>query len=206
MRNSGFGIFVFLGLLGALSGCVGATAVHKAEVIALQPIDPRSYSDNVAYARKLASDYIDLSDRASAAQDATAMALIGTAGVAAGALLFDGSLDLVKSAGLAAGGLSATASYFRPGESSEYLLDAAEQLICISKVAVPPPTDDPVEGLAVLKTGITTVRLNLRKKLQRTLPDYGKLLQTLKETAGEHIENEERTVDQLEADIAKCLL
>ena len=170
-------------------------------------VDPRSYDDHIAYAGKLADEYIELSDRASAAQDTAALALIGTAGVAAGGLLFDGSLDLVKGAGLAAGGLTAATTYFNPGEASQDLLDAAEQLLCIAKVAVPEPRQHEA-ALEALKEGITTARLNLRKKLQHTLPDYKQLLQAYKASAEQRFfQNESgRELVDLQNEIRKCLL
>ncbi|WP_292648508.1 hypothetical protein, partial [Mesorhizobium sp.] len=130
------GQFRFLGigfiLSFTLSGCVGAQNVQSAEVkvYGSPSIDPRSYAGNVEYAKRLADEYMRLSDQASSAQDAAALGLIASAGVAAGGLLYGGSTDLIKGAGLAAGSLGATTTYFKPGEASSDLLDAAEQLLC----------------------------------------------------------------------------
>ncbi len=211
------GHFCFLGigfvLSFGLSGCVGAQNVQRAEVKVFESpaIDPRSYAGNVEYAKRLADEYMALSDQASSAQDAAALGLIASAGVAAGGLLYGGSTDLIKGAGLAAGSLGATTTYFKPGEASTDLLDAAEQLLCISKVSYPPP-DDPVAGSEIIRQGVMTVRLNLRKKLSHTLPDYKQLVETLKtsisaQSAAKHAYAANVvTVEDLRVEINKCVL
>ncbi|UQS66917.1 hypothetical protein M5D98_11570 [Mesorhizobium opportunistum] len=208
-RYLGIGFILSL----SLSGCVGAQNVQSAEVkvFGSPAIDPRSYAGNVEYAKRLADEYMRLSDRASSAQDAAALGLIASAGVAAGGLLYGGSTDLIKGAGLAAGSLGATTTYFSPGKASSDLLDAAEQLLCISKVSDPPPYDQ-VTGSEIIRQGVMTVRLNLRKKLNHTLPDYKQLVETLKtsiseQSAAMHITNQKAvTLEDLKVDVNKCVL
>ncbi|MDX0658339.1 hypothetical protein GOD21_15060 [Sinorhizobium medicae] len=163
-------------------GCVSAINVQREEVRLYSNSDPSTYEGNLAFAQALAEAYIRLSDQASIAQDAAAMGLITAASVAAGGILYDAHLDLVKGAGLAAGSLTATASYFRPGEAGTHLLEAAEQLLCIQNAGLQFPKQyrpDP-EAISVIVSGITTVRVNLRKQLRRSLPDYKDLVNNLK--------------------------
>jgi hypothetical protein len=132
------------------------------------------------YASELANKYSDLSDKASSAEDAAALALIASAGVAAGGLLYDASIDLIKGAGLAAGAITATSAYFKPQETGTFLLDAAEQLLCIVKAGRDLPIDpNDGEAMNIVDDGILTVRINLRKNLRRTLPDYRQLVKDL---------------------------
>jgi hypothetical protein len=199
-----------------IGGCVSASNVHKAEIKILSTQPTRTLSDNIHYSDALAEQYMALSDQASGAQDAAALGLISAAGVAAGGMLYDANLNLVKGAGLAAGTLTATSTYFKPGETSVALLDASEQLICIRKAAEPfkQSYENDDDAVGIVSGGILTVRLNLRKKLNRTLPDYRSLVDSLKaalanQPTGQHnIAEVDRAKDlnTLRASVASCVL
>ncbi len=176
-----------LALTVLLSGCVGAPSVYKAELDAGAAKTEPTFQANMRSAETLAANYIQLSDQAAVAQDAAALGIIAAAGVAAGTLLFDGGSGFIKGAGLAAGGLTATSGYFKPGETSLALLSAAEQLQCVhsagqllvrdTRLREPGPN-----AVEIISSSILTVRLNLRKKLSRQLPDYASLVAALQAT------------------------
>ncbi|MGO7301403.1 hypothetical protein ACC718_32875 [Rhizobium ruizarguesonis] len=204
---------VLLAIAVLVSGCVGAANVQRSEVEIYSRQNTRTLADTIHYADLLAGQYIALSDWASGVQDVTAVGLIASAGVAAGAMLYDANLNLVKGAGLAAGTIAAGSAYFRPGETSAALLDAAEQLICIRKAGelyleAYRTSEDAGE---IVNGGILNVRVNLRKKLSRTLPDYRSLVESLKDS----IVNQPAvkagvvqipTLGMLRTDVATCLL
>lgn len=201
-------------LLGAffLQSCVTATGVQREEIRLYSKHDVLTYDGSLAYTHDLAEAYIQMADRASSAQDAAALGIIAAAGVAAGGILYDAQLDLVKGAGLTAGFITGTTSYFRPGEASESLLDAAEQLLCINKAGsqFPPRYRSDAEAMEILRSGLTTVRLNLRKRLKRILPDYKGLISELKTalaTDGVNgLADVPGSVAGLRAAVASCLL
>jgi len=148
-----------------------------------------------------------LADQASSAQDVAALGLIASAGVAAGGLVYGSSIDLIKGAGLAAGTLTATTSYFKPGEASTALLAAAGQLICLTKVADLQLVGE-IEATPILRNAIQTIRLNLRRSLAHTLPDYSQLVQALQTAAtprGARLVQEDESLTQFRAAIAACI-
>ncbi|MGO6784011.1 hypothetical protein [Rhizobium ruizarguesonis] len=204
---------VLLSIAVLIGGCVGAANVQRSEVEIYSRQNTRTLADTIHYADLLAGQYIALSDRASGVQDVTAVGLIASAGVAAGAMLYDANLNLVKGAGLAAGTIAAGSAYFRPGETSAALLDAAEQLICIRKAGEPyleayRTSEDAGE---IVNGGILNVRVNLRKKLSRTLPDYRSLVESLKDSivnqpAAKAGVVQIPTLGMLRTDVATCLL
>ena len=178
------GRLISLFALLTTAGCVSAISVQKEEVKLYALKDTSTFEATLDYARELSEAYIRMSDRASAAQDVAALALIGVAAVAAGSVLYDANLDLIKGAGLAAGTLTASTAYFRPGETGTHLLGAAEQLLCIVKAGqlLPAPYRDN-EAMDIARDGILTARLILRNRLRRTLPDYRSLVEALKSSA-----------------------
>ncbi|MBB6486856.1 hypothetical protein [Rhizobium lusitanum] len=195
---------------------MSANVVHRAEIkyIENKDVGTKTLADNTKLAGALADQYITLSDQASSAQDIAALGIIASAGVAAGGMLYDANLNLIKGAGLAAGTLTASSTYFKPGETSSALLDAAEQMICLRKAGEPYLAkfgNDPQAG-EILKGGILTVRLNLRKRLNRTLPDYRNLVENLKASlqqapaGGVHGLSDEENLSLLRASVASCVL
>jgi hypothetical protein len=188
--------------------------VRRAEIntYAMQKVE--TLQDTIRYTSALVESYMTLSDQASAAQDVAALSVIATAGVAAGGLLYNAHLDLIKGAGLAAGTLTATTSYFKPGETSAALLDAAEQLICVRRAAEPFQStfNHSAEAIEIVSTAIQNVRLNLRKKLSRSLPDYKSLVASLRQTLAEQPATEDAYLDRVEdlstlrTTVAVCLL
>ncbi|MGO7837223.1 hypothetical protein [Rhizobium johnstonii] len=207
-------MIVLLSIAVLISSCVGAATVQRSEVEIYSGQSTETLADTIRYADLLAGKYIALSDQASGVQDVTALGLIATAGVAAGGLLYDANLNLVKGAGLGAGTIVAGSSYFRPGETSAALLDGAEQLICIRKAGEPflvayRASEDAGE---IVNGGILNVRVNLRKKLSRTLPDYRSLVESLRasilsQPAGRGAGFAQvQSLDVLRTDVATCLL
>ncbi|WP_206615928.1 hypothetical protein [Rhizobium sp. WSM1325] len=203
---------VVLSIPAFLSSCVGATNVQRSEVEIYSKQSTETLADTIHYADLLANKYIALSDQASGAQDMAAVGLIASAGVAAGGLLYDADLNLIKGAGLAGGTIAAGSTYFRPGETSAALLDAAEQLVCIRKAGEPFLVSYRTSTAAgeIVNGGILNVRVNLRKKLSRTLPDYRSLVESLKasivnQPAGKGFAPV-RTLDDLRIEVATCVL
>ncbi len=208
------------GLLAVLlSGCVSAHHVQVAEIEAgadqMTPAPNRiapSFDENIAYAEGLANTYLKLSDKAASAQDAVAIGFIADAALAAGGLLYNSNISLIKAAGLAAGTMTATTGYFKPAETSAALLDASEQLLCVRNAAALVPTgarsDPDVED--IFTSSILTVRLNLRKKLERKLPDYQSLVNSLKTAytniSRVHTESVAYDINTFRAAAATCLL
>ncbi|MCA1494603.1 hypothetical protein I6F11_27355 [Ensifer sp. NBAIM29] len=142
------------------------------------PTDRNPYINAINYARNLAELYIGQASKASAAKDAAAAGLLGAAGVAAGGLLYGAHLDVLKGAGLAAGAATSTSSYVKPEIAETALLSAAEALMCVAGVAQQRSATfrGDAEAASIVSDAILTIRLNLRKKLSRQLPDYGVLL------------------------------
>jgi hypothetical protein len=154
---------------------------------------------------------MSLSDQASGTQDVAALGIITAAGVAAGALLYDAPLALVKGAGLGAGTIAATTAYFRPGDTSTALLAAAEQLVCIRKAAEPVQhsLSDSDDAIEIVTGAIQSVRLNLRKKLNRTMPDYSSVVASLQKSAtlpGMQIVPVDNSINILRNKVALCIL
>ncbi|MGO8023917.1 hypothetical protein [Rhizobium leguminosarum] len=216
MKKSATVMTVAMILLPTIVGCVGASTVQMAEVkyINRKTTGIRTLQDNVDLAGELANQYINLSDEASGAQDIAALGIIGAAGAAAGGLLYDANLNLIKGAGLAAGTMTATSSYFKPGETSTALLDAAEQMICIRKAGEPflERYAGSAEAGEILAGGILTARLNLRKRLNRTMPDYRSLVESLgrsyaarSQSDAEQLRNGP-SIEELRTSVATCLL
>lgn len=216
MKKSATGMIPALILLPMIAGCVGAATVQTAEVqhINRKTTGIHTLQENVQLAGALANEYIRLSGEASGAQDVAALGIIAAAGVAAGGLLYDAHLDLIKGAGLAAGTLTATSTYFRPGETSTALLDAAEQMICIRKAGEPflERYSSSQEAGEILAGGILTARLNLRKRLNRTMPDYRSLVDSLgkayavtSQSDAEQLRNGP-SLEDLRISMATCLL
>ncbi|MDI7863353.1 hypothetical protein MRS76_15455 [Rhizobiaceae bacterium n13] len=194
------------------SSCVGAANVQRSELEIYSKQSTQTLADTIDYADLLAGKYMALSDQASRAQDMTAVGLIVSAGVAAGGLLYDANLNLIKGAGLAGGTIAAGSTYFRPGETSAALLDAAEQLICIRKAGEPflATYRKSTDAGEIVNGGILSVRVNLRKKLSRTLPDYRSLVESLRasivsQPAGKGFV-QVRSLNELRTEVATCLL
>lgn len=139
------------------------------------------FSGRRNYAFALAHVYTRLSDQASSSEDIAAAGIIGSAGVGAGSMLYDANLNLLKSAGLAAGLITAGRNYTKPFESAEHLLNAAEAMLCISNVADMVSVELQTDANArLLDSAIDSVRLDLRRKLQRQAPDFTKLRDAFK--------------------------
>lgn len=218
-------------LILTLSGCVNGASVGVKEIETYKKLLNASKDEQpfntltgrVNYAENLADLYISEADRASLSGDAVALTVIGVAATGAGALVFDGSTDLLKGAGLAAGTTSAVGNYFRPQETSLALLIAAEQLICMAGAGRSARNDlealglgntetlsDPIE---IMDTGVRHVRLNLRKALVRTRPDYSTVLASLVNAsrangglATESAASAEQLINKLRVDVTKCAL
>jgi hypothetical protein len=194
----------------ALGGCVTGLDIRSQEKIARQEVrnptafEPKTYRELISYADKLSDGYIYLSDKIMTEQDVVGTLIIASAGVAAGGLLYDASIDLVKGAGLAAGTLTAATTYFNPSEASSHLLDAAKQLACVSSAAASATETD--ENAGLVKEAIVTIRINLRKKLSRKLPDYGELVQKLKVSLLKDAISKSRGTSNLEVAINACVL
>ncbi|WP_292648505.1 hypothetical protein, partial [Mesorhizobium sp.] len=71
---------------------------------------------------------------------------------------------------------------------------------------------DQVAGSEIIRQGVMTVRLNLRKKLSHTLPDYKQLVETLKtsiseQSAAKHdYTGKAVTLEDLKVEVNKCVL
>lgn len=196
-----------------LSGC--ASSVTREDISIYKKNDTSTYAGTLKYSTELADKYLDLSSNARTFQDLVAVGLIGAAGVASGGALYGSSLDLIKGAGLAAGATSALSSYIRPAKHSNDLLLAAEQLTCVWKAgnAFTGSRADG-EAIEILKSGIRTIRINLRKKLNREIPNYAQLVENLKQssqTANKLIGNKNFEIksnfkENLTEEINKCAL
>ncbi|SOE12782.1 hypothetical protein SAMN05877838_0898 [Hoeflea halophila] len=223
-------ISVFV-LILTLSGCVNSASVGIKEIETYKRLlnaskDEKAFNTltgRVNYTNNLADLYIVEADRASLSQDAIALTVIGAAATGAGALVFDGSTDLLKGVGLAAGTTSAVGSYFRPQETSLALLNAAEQLVCMAGAGRSARNELNALGLAnsetlsepieIMDTGVRQVRLNLRKALAKTRPDYSTVLASLVNASRangglgtESTASTEEIINKLRVDVTKCAL
>jgi len=196
-----------------LGGC--ASTVTREDIRIYKENDTSTYAGALKYSTVLADKYLDLSSNARTFQDLVAVGLIGAAGVASGGALYGSSLDLIKGAGLAAGATSALSSYVRPAKHSNDLLLAAEQLTCVWKAGnAYTGSRNNAEAVEILKSGIRTIRINLRKKLNRDIPNYAQLVENLKQSsqiANKLINNKNFTIKSnfteiLSEEINKCVL
>lgn len=182
-------------LLGCASGARIADLERQIYMETAQTIsDETVYLDTVTgnstYALNLAQQYIVLANEASTGQDVFALGLISAATVGAGAVVFNGHLDILRGVGLAAGTATATSDYLRPAETSAALLVAAERLICIAEVAraatIRYQQDNPnsdIDIVEIVQSGIRTVRINLRQSLTRSVPTYSTLFNQVTSSA-----------------------
>lgn len=190
-----------------LDGTSGAKSVTEAE----WPDDRTPYANKIAYARNLAEYYMFQAGKVSDAKDIAAAGLIGTAAVTAGGLFYGAGLGLVKATGLAAGTITASTNYARPEEAEAALLSAAEALMCIASVAQAGKASfkkDEVTAAGVLYDATLTVRLNLRGKLARKLPDYKTLLDNFRTSVAKPalLEGPVTDIDGLRVRTAECIL
>jgi hypothetical protein len=139
-----------------------------------------SIGGRINYANALAGEYMRLADSASRAQDWAALGIISSAGVAAGALAYDANVNLLKGAGLSAAMIAAGRNYAKPGESVAHLLNAAEGMLCVASAArsANPAVQDASAGL--VDDAINSIRLDLRKKLERQAPNYRDIVEAAK--------------------------
>lgn len=195
-----------------LSACVSGTSVRVAETNVLVRNLPKpekalavdlqkvhvgqDYYGRVNYAAELAKEYMKMADNAGSAEDFAAIGIISAAGVAAGGLMYGSHLDLIKGAGLAAGTITATRGYFKPGEAAPFLLDAADGMLCIASVARSPQFTPVEAGAPIVDDAISRIRLDLRKKLLRRAPDYQGIINAIKAM----------TTDNAEKNIAQTLV
>lgn len=207
-------ICVIIGMTFAIFGCVSASSIGKAELLRSFSYNEYRYSDNIYYAKALAKEYIIYSDRASRSHDLIAILTIGSAATAAGGILYGAHMDVIKGAGLAAGSINASASYFKPRKTSIWLINAAEQLLCIANKGreVQHILKYDTEAAGILNEGILKVRLKLRKALIRDTPDYSDILKKLTEdkTKGAEFREEKNNnrfaIDGLREKIEACTL
>lgn len=96
--------------------------------------------------------------------------------------MYGSHLDLIKGAGLAAGTITATRGYFKPGEAAPFLLDAADGMLCIASVGRSPQFKPVEAGAPIVDDAISRIRLDLRKKLLRRAPDYQDVIDAIKST------------------------
>ncbi len=184
----------------ALSGCVGAGDVGQSELnIRIRNSDPSiqkaacrntfscptidvgpSFAGRANYAAALAGEYMRLADDASRTEDLAALGIISSAGVAAGALLYDANVNLLKGAGLSAAMIAAGRNYAKPSESAQHLLNAAEGMLCVASAAR--STDPAVQATAagLVDDAINRIRLDLRKRLARQAPSYRDIVDAAK--------------------------
>ncbi|KQU08042.1 hypothetical protein ASG68_23585 [Rhizobium sp. Leaf453] len=139
-----------------------------------------SFAGRVNYAAALAGKYIQLADNASRTEDVAALGIISSAGVAAGALLYDANVNLLKGAGLSAGMIAAGRNYTKPGESAQHLLNAAEGMLCVSGIARSATKEVQDTSAALVDDAINRIRLDLRRKLERQAPNYRDILDAAK--------------------------
>jgi hypothetical protein len=192
--------FFLILCLVTLSGCFSAGDVGQAEVgIRLRNSDPTmqkaactktfscpqidigpSFSGRVNYASALVGEYIRLADSASRAEDVAALGIISSAGVGAGALLFDAPANLLKGAGLAAGMIAAGRSYSKPGESAHHLLNAAEGMLCVARASKSASREVQAKDAELVDWAIDRIRLDLRRKLERQAPNYRDIVEAAK--------------------------
>lgn len=190
-------LFSLLVFSTALIGCVSSARIAAQERSAYstttgnETIFLDTVTANSTYALNLAHLYISEASQTSKGQDALALGYIGAAAVGASVIAFDGPRDILRGVGLAVGTATATSNYLKPGEVSNALLIAAERMICISEAAriatkryVSDDADTDVDVVEILQAGIRNVRINLRKSLTRSPPDYGTLLNQITASAG----------------------
>ncbi|MCA1408208.1 hypothetical protein I6F26_24780 [Ensifer sp. IC3342] len=176
------------------------------------PTDNDPYVNGINYARNLADLYMEQASKASTAKDFAAAGLLGSAGVAAGGLLYGSHLDLIKGAGLAAGAITSTTSYTKQDVAEDALLRGAEALICVAGVAQKETTafQNNTEAAGVVSDATLRIRLNVRKKLIRQVPEYSALVDRLKIAAAlPPPTGDARTVanvDVLRAQTAECII
>lgn len=207
-------LFLLCSGLALLSGCVSNLDIRKKEVDALREVQtkpiPRFYDitefdESLKYSHRLSEAYILIADRAALGQDVLAAGILAAAGTAAGALLFDASLDLVRGAGLAAGAILQTEDYLEPDETITHLLDTSEKLICIViagratrsgmlEIHYGNDTVDPggvfdQERTSLVIDGIAQARLQLRRLVRRELPSYGTITRDLLASARQDVES-----------------
>lgn len=178
--------------------------------------------ETIDYARRLGDYYLQLAGEATAGQDALALGVISAAATASGGLLFGSSVDFVKGATLGGATTSQVGAYLQPGEASQFLVNAAEQLACISGSALVAERtlgDDPDferRAIDVAENAIRNVRINLRKSLARQTPNYASVVEQLSQ-ATMQLEakggaesasggNPEAAVEKLAQEVAECLL
>lgn len=218
----------------ALSGCINGAGLYADETIVWKatllkadwrapssrndvmsadwPKDREPYANAINYARNLAELYMEQASKASTAKDVMAAGLLGTAGVAAGGLMYGAHLDLIKGAGLAAGGITSSNSYLKPEEVENALLSASEALLCVAGVAQQGNASfySSSEAADIVTDATLRIRLNVRKKLSRQVPDYSALVDRLK--AGANVPKsksdtpEVSSTDVLRVKTAECML
>ena len=133
------------------------------------------------YAGRLSDSFSAMSDASSNAERAAALAIIGAAVTASGAIVFDGSSNLLKGAGLAAGTIAALTTYLRPRENAAVLLNAAQKLHCIEYAGARADAllNDVPEAIELMKSSVRKATLTLRSQLQSNARSYEEIVRDL---------------------------
>ncbi|OJJ12972.1 hypothetical protein BKI51_02585 [Alphaproteobacteria bacterium AO1-B] len=219
-------IGLVIAVISQILGCANAGLIGGKELSVFKELSSEGKLQSITgfsnYAEELATIYIQESDGLSIAQDAVALGIIGAAATSAGGLLYGASTDLIKGAGLAAGTAGALTTYVGPKESSIALLNAADQMLCISRAGRVADTafgkgkNTDQKSEQILDTAIRQSRLKLRKALAKQLPDYSDVVNSIKDSAESQVKlnrihgTEDGSVENirivLQASVDKCLL
>jgi hypothetical protein len=148
-------------------------------------LSTNSFGEVLGYGVKLSEAYIALADRAQDGQIVASFGIIAAAIAGTAGLVFGANTSVALAAALTGGSIFAIDRYLRPGEATESLLASAEAMLCIVRAGQEAQPDntwpEPWNGrrIDVVATGYSTVRTNLRQRLQRKTPNFGSLAREL---------------------------